>query len=432
MSSDSSSGSGSASNSGSSSNSGGGSGNSGSSSSGGDYTGFDWKQVMKAVTGSDPDDPGQNGSTISNPQTLQDAADGFWYAEQVLQDAATAISDQSDALAGPDGPWQGAAAKSFHSAMQSLSRQTQDMADTLSGGVTGDNNVPQQLADNAAHLRDAISKLNDIDVFYATEAVNLDSSLEMDNGRVRVSGNDKIKSMLDNDMRQVLVKLASHYRVNVDNVAYSTAPTNPTQSSTPSVGSSGVYGGAVSGATAGSSGVYGGAVSGATAGSSGVYGGAGVSPGASGYASGDGVSSWGRYPSSAVVEVPADSSGTTGGSGVSSDGSGSASGMRTLVRLRNEVPAETSSASEGDTGGPGVSSDGSGSASGMRTLVRLRNEVPAATSSTPEVDSSGYSSSPLTPGRTLQPAEGPGPVVYPSQTMPVSTSQQETAVLPGF
>ncbi|MEU2778026.1 WXG100 family type VII secretion target [Streptomyces sp. NPDC007162] len=116
-----------------------------------EYGDWSWKQVIKAVAGEDPDNPGQ--SQPSNPQALQDAANAFWYVEQVLQEVGQSIADQTEALVGEHGPWQGEAAQAFSGAMQGLSKDVTNMANALSGGVTGDYNVPQQLANNAQHLR---------------------------------------------------------------------------------------------------------------------------------------------------------------------------------------------------------------------------------------------------------------------------------------
>jgi hypothetical protein len=195
-------------------------GGGGSSHAVGDYSHLGWKDVMRYVTGADPDHPENDptASLISDPQTIQDAADAFWYTQTLLQDAAQSLSDQTEALTGASGPWQGEAAQALGAAMKSLSQQVSDMADSLSGGITGDNNVPQQLADNAEHLRGAISKLHDIDSWYAKQALKIDPTIVMSNGLVAVGQVKSIPPMLDNDMRQVLVTLAGHYAVTTDSV----------------------------------------------------------------------------------------------------------------------------------------------------------------------------------------------------------------------
>ncbi len=194
-----------------------------------DYSSWTWKQILAAITGQDADHPENNAAApqLSNPQTLQDAADTFWYVEQVLQAVGKNVSDQTEALTGQHGPWQGAAAKALNSAMTSLSKQVKDMADTLSGGITGDENVPQQLANNAQHLREAIAKLEDIDSWYANQALKINPSLMMSNGMVEVHKLPQVVNMMTNDMRQVLTTLATHYKVTQDSVAQPKPPTNP-------------------------------------------------------------------------------------------------------------------------------------------------------------------------------------------------------------
>ncbi|CAM5608428.1 hypothetical protein [Streptomyces griseorubiginosus] len=200
----------------------------------GDYSQLDWKDVMRYVTGSDPDKPEVDGSQTSDPQTIQDAADVFYFTQIVLQRTAENLGQQVEALTGPDGPWQGGAAQALSGAMKTLAKQTQDMADTLCDS-TGDYNIPQQLADNAAHLQGAIDKLNDIDYWYAQQALKEAAAegkdIVMDDGRVAVSLTPDIPPLLDRDMRAVLNTLADNYKVSTNNVGYSTPPTNPVDGS---------------------------------------------------------------------------------------------------------------------------------------------------------------------------------------------------------
>ncbi|MFE3885225.1 hypothetical protein ACFXPQ_20350 [Streptomyces lydicus] len=196
----------------------------------GDYSKYTWKQVMEAVTGSKPDDPGVNGSDTSDPQSLQNAADTFWYAGQVLKEADENLSHQINALVGENGSWKGPAAQSFYKLMQNVSQQVSNLTDVLTGGITGDYNVPQQLANNAQHLREAIAKLHDIDVWYANQAIEyynehpgeFKDDIVMDDGRIAVSQVKSIPPLLDSDMRQVLIALAAHYKVTGDSVPHAT------------------------------------------------------------------------------------------------------------------------------------------------------------------------------------------------------------------
>ncbi|MGW7578913.1 hypothetical protein [Streptomyces sp. NPDC054765] len=193
----------------------------------GDYSEWGWKAVVKHVTGHDPDHPENDGNAkfIADPQSIQDAADTFWYAEQVIQRAAESISDQAQALTGENGPWKGSAAKALNRVMGTLSKQVKDLGNTLSGGITGDYNIPQQLANNAAHLREAGQKITDIDSFYAKQALAQDPSLMMDNGSVHIGAKPKLVAMMTSDMQKVVSTLGSHYKVTEDNVAQPKSPT---------------------------------------------------------------------------------------------------------------------------------------------------------------------------------------------------------------
>ncbi|MET7287434.1 hypothetical protein [Streptomyces sp. NPDC005573] len=197
----------------------------------GDYSRWDWRRIMTAIRGgaayTDTTAHTERAARASNPQNVQDAANTLYYTEQVLQEVAQAITDQTNALTGENGPWQGPAAQALNRAMADVARQTQAMADVLSGGVTGDENVPQQLANNAQHLREAIAKVNDIDIWYAQQAAELDPELVMDNGQVRVSASPQIVKMMSDDMRQVLIALASRYELNKDSIRQPHSPSNP-------------------------------------------------------------------------------------------------------------------------------------------------------------------------------------------------------------
>jgi hypothetical protein len=385
---------------------------SGTSSGTGDYSQLGWKDVMRYVTGFDPDKPEVDGSAISDPQTIQDAADAFYFTQTVLQRAAENLGRQVEALTGPDGPWQGGAAGALGDAMKTLAKQTQDMADTLSGGNTGDYDVPQQLADNAAHLKGAIDKLNDIDVWYAQQALKEAAAegkdIVMDDRRVAVSQTPDIPPLLDRDMRAVLNTLADNYRVDTDNVAYSTSPTNPAN------GSGGpdptAYGAPGSTGGTGGTGGYEPPVSYPDMGS-GADGGAssGASNAAAGY-------------------LPPTGTQTVGDGGAASGGDAATSGP-------GAVPPTGQSGSSADTATPRVlhkasaarvlhkAGDGPGQDTGddpetYRTLVK--GHADPATSDPDD----GYRTLRREQVDPLTVDEGPGPAVL--------TDQKEPAGLPGF
>ncbi|MFJ7096209.1 hypothetical protein ACIQWL_39205, partial [Streptomyces mirabilis] len=196
----------------------------------GDYSNWDWKHIMAAITGGAAYTGSaleQKAATYSDPQTVQDAANTFWYVQEVLKEVGDYLSGLAEGVTGENGPWKGEAATGFGSAMSKLGQQTLEMAGVLSGGVTGDNNVPHQLANNAHHLYEAIAKIKDIDTWYAKEAARINPDLVMSNGLVRVSANEKIVKMMTDDMRQVLVALAKHYKINKDSISQPTSPDNP-------------------------------------------------------------------------------------------------------------------------------------------------------------------------------------------------------------
>jgi hypothetical protein len=193
------------------------------------YDQFNWKEIVKAVTGSDPDDPSSDAIAylISDPNSIQAAADAFYATEQVLHQAATNLGQQVDALTGPNGPWQGGAAQALNSVMTTLATQTKNVADTLSGGITGDYNIPQQLANNAQNLRDATNKIWEIDDFYANAALAYPDT-QMPNGHVAISkAPAKLAEHMTADMRQVLMELSGFYQVTTGHVAQPTPPTTP-------------------------------------------------------------------------------------------------------------------------------------------------------------------------------------------------------------
>ncbi|MDH6630644.1 uncharacterized protein YukE [Streptomyces sp. LBL] len=197
----------------------------------GDYKDWDWKQIMQAVTGGAALDNAKDTETaaaISDPQSVQEAANAFYYTQKVLEDVAQSLKEQSEALAGDKGPWQGQAAQAFNTAMGSFSQQVTTMAEALSGGITGHHNIPQQLADNAQHLREGIAKINDINYWYAQQALKMNPHARMPNGLISVHDSPPIPEMMANDMRQVLYGLAEHYTVVKNAVVEPVPPDDPT------------------------------------------------------------------------------------------------------------------------------------------------------------------------------------------------------------
>ncbi|MFD9596452.1 hypothetical protein ACFWA9_27425 [Kitasatospora sp. NPDC059973] len=187
----------------------------------GDYDLWDWKQIMAAVSGMSAgagDDVNlSHARSVSDPRSLQDAANTYYRVQKSLEAVAKSLVDQAKALAGEDGPWKGPAADSFLDTMTTFSRQVAANAKVLSGGSTGRHSVPQQLANNAVTLRNARLKLAEIDTWYANRAQQLGLT-PMSNGLIPISQKPELVRNMTEDMRTVLKSLASHYQFTSDTI----------------------------------------------------------------------------------------------------------------------------------------------------------------------------------------------------------------------
>ncbi|BBA96928.1 hypothetical protein RVR_2454 [Actinacidiphila reveromycinica] len=196
-----------------------------------DYDTWDWKQIKAAVNGmsagQDDDANEAHATAVSSSTSLYNAADAFAYAQNIFAEVADALKQQVTALAGDDGPWRGAAADSFLGMMTTFSNQVAANSDVLSGGVTGTDSVPQQLANNGASLARAQDLLNQIDAWYAQQAKNDGAPVDSNTGLVMVHTKPKIVDAMNEDMRKVLKSLASQYQVTIDNIKSPTPITGP-------------------------------------------------------------------------------------------------------------------------------------------------------------------------------------------------------------
>lgn len=185
-----------------------------------DYDTWDWKQIKAAICGmaSGPVTPENmtHARDVANPQSLQDAAVIFHHVQRVLEGVAKSLVDQTAALAGDDGPWKGGAADSFVVMTTNFSNQVKANAAVLSGGSTGYDSVPQQLADNAAALQSAQNKIVEIESWYVQQAINM--GVSSSGTTVSVSQAQGVVPMMNQDMRSVLKSLASAYQVTVDKI----------------------------------------------------------------------------------------------------------------------------------------------------------------------------------------------------------------------
>ncbi|MFH9090392.1 WXG100 family type VII secretion target, partial [Streptomyces sp. NPDC017676] len=195
------------------------------------YNGWDWKQIMAAILGSSQGDNtpanADHRRGIADPQSLQDAADAFYFVQRTLEQVASVMADQTKALAGPDGPWRGDAADVFHDTIDNFSKRIAAAADALAGGKSGQNSVPQQLANNAVALKWAQETVVAIDNWYAQLSLNYGMYHNqrvgaMKDGRIPIHdvkvGNTLIEPLMQNDMYQVAKTLSGNFSLTVDNV----------------------------------------------------------------------------------------------------------------------------------------------------------------------------------------------------------------------
>ena len=74
--------------------------------------------------------------SVSDPQSLADAANAFYQVQMTLSGVQKALNDQANALAGDDGPWKGDAANEFLDIMDTFSKQVKANVDVDGGDVT--------------------------------------------------------------------------------------------------------------------------------------------------------------------------------------------------------------------------------------------------------------------------------------------------------
>ena len=195
-----------------------------------DYDTWDWKQIEAAINGMsagvDDSDNQSHALAVSDPNSLNKAANAFYAVQVTLSEIADSLDAQAKALAGPDGPWKGDAADSFINMMTTFSRQVKATADVLSGGATGTHSIPQQLADNAANLLNAKNKIVEIDNWYANQAIQMGVQ-PMSNGLIPISQKPQLVQMMTSDMRAVLKSLAGEYQVTIDSVRSPQPITSP-------------------------------------------------------------------------------------------------------------------------------------------------------------------------------------------------------------
>ncbi|MFD3583848.1 hypothetical protein [Streptomyces sp. NPDC058683] len=204
-----------------------------------DYDTWDWKQIQAAIVGMSAGVHSQanedHASGVASPQSLRDAADILAEVQGVLATVAQSLTAQAKALAGDNGPWQGAAADAFAGMIDGFSKQVQANAEALAGGSTGADNVPQQVADNAVNLANAQHLIQEIDVWYANQARQMGVQ-PMSNGLIPISKKPQLVEMMTNDMRKVLKSLAGNYRVTIDSIKSPSPIVSPGNNTSPTDG----------------------------------------------------------------------------------------------------------------------------------------------------------------------------------------------------
>ncbi|MET8767347.1 hypothetical protein ABZV94_10510, partial [Streptomyces sp. NPDC004658] len=195
------------------------------------FDSWDWKQIMAAILGSSQggltEENASHARSIAYWPSLQQAADAFHFVQRTLEQVASVMSDQTKALAGPDGPWRGDAADVFHDTLDSFSKRIAAAADALAGGKSGQHSVPQQLANNAVALKWAQETIVEIDHWYAQLSLQYGKLhgkrvSSMSDGRIPIHdvtvGGQLLEPMMQHDMYQVAASLSGAYDLTVDNV----------------------------------------------------------------------------------------------------------------------------------------------------------------------------------------------------------------------
>lgn len=205
-----------------------------------DYQFWDWKQIEAAILGSTQGNGSQQNQDaahgIADPESLQNAAETFYFVQRTLEQIAQILADQTKALAGPDGPWRGDAADVFYDTLTNYSKRISAAADALAGGKTGDNSVPKQLANNAEAFKWAQKTILDIDSWYAGMSAQYgewhgEMVSQMKDGRIPIGdvtvGGQLIEPMMTQDMYQVADQLSQNFILTIDNIKFPEEINNP-------------------------------------------------------------------------------------------------------------------------------------------------------------------------------------------------------------
>ena len=172
-----------------------------------DFENWDWKQIRAAVvgyaaTGEERSAPG------SDPDTLYQAATAFYRSSRVLDYVAQNVALQAEELAGPEGAWNGPAAKSFRGMMDTLAAKLTAKSNQISGGISHTNSVPVQLHNSGNYLAWAKETIVNIDSHYASWVGTHGRRI---NGLAAISDYPQLVAQMTEDMRKVVRILSTQY-----------------------------------------------------------------------------------------------------------------------------------------------------------------------------------------------------------------------------
>ncbi|MGI5499190.1 hypothetical protein [Lentzea sp. CA-135723] len=203
-----------------------------------DYDTWDWKAIKSAIANIAAATAGSEvaeGERVSNPESLWDAAETFRKIKEVLIVVGDSITEQAEAVAGEDGPWQGLAATTVLGTMKQFAKTFHNHATQIDGGPARLNPTPEGLYTAGNYLQWAINEVSRIDYHYANEVIRIANEYNeraeqynrvytgpnsmivpyieavMPNGMVEVSKFPKVVEAMTDDMRKVLKELATQY-----------------------------------------------------------------------------------------------------------------------------------------------------------------------------------------------------------------------------
>jgi hypothetical protein len=137
-----------------------------------DYGTWDWRKIKVAITGAVNTDAATAADKLpgtSDPQSLANAADAFYYTSLDLQNVHETLKSWHDYLLNPDKPlWRGEAAESFRGLFDKTIASVKGHLDPLKNAPTYD----KSLRDAGNDLTYAINKVNELDYAAAKQVID--------------------------------------------------------------------------------------------------------------------------------------------------------------------------------------------------------------------------------------------------------------------